>query len=215
MSNFHYFPNPAHYSSSHHIVRDDRGNTNSVFIKNSFQVNTPSTANKRKSKRPRSTPLAGTLNPHHFPPPPIGNNHPGHVVHFSENSHNVQTTHISNIGSFPGNSFMPPNVPHCPSTKKRKQRKAAPKVQNEDLDKETFSTSSFDEASSSSFDEAFSTPSRRHRRSHPAKPHAPSMSTAPPVPEPTRYLSAPYNTIPAAMPYYVPFGHDLSAVSLL
>lgn len=200
MSNYPYLPNPAHYASSHHIVRDDRGNTNSISIKNSFQVNPPSTAINPKRKRSRNTPPAGTpaLNPHHFLSPPIGNNPRGRVEHFSENSHNVQTTHISNIGGLPGNLFVSPKRPRT------KQRTAVPKVQDEDMDEETSSTSSFDED--------FSTYSRRHRRSHPAKPHAPSMFTAPPVPQPTRYLSAPHVT----MPYYDPFGpHGLSAVSLL
>ena len=215
MSYYPYFPHPAHYASSHHVARDDRGNTNSFFIENSFQVNSTSTLTNPKSKRSRNTPPAGTSapNPHYFLTPPIGNNLPGHVVHFCENSHNVQTTNISNIGGLTGNLGVPPNVPRRPSTKKAKQRTAAPKVQDEDVDsEETSSTSSFDEVFDTFGD--FSTSNRRGRRSHPAKPHAPSMFTVPPVPQPTHYLSTSHIPTSAPMPYYDPVG-GLGAVSLL
>ncbi|KIM38516.1 hypothetical protein M413DRAFT_447746 [Hebeloma cylindrosporum] len=201
MSNYSHLP--THYTTSQHIVRDDRGNPTNLVINNSFRVNPPSPATNGESENRQYTPPGvGTpaSTPRQSLSPAIVTNLPGRAIHF-ENCYNVQTIHNSNFVGRP------------PSTKQSKQCSAAPKIQEaspiSNFDKEFSSRfedafSIFDEAFSG-FDEAFSTCSRRRRRSQPAKPHTPSISTGPPIPQPTHYLSAPQNTIPTPTPYYDPF----------
>ncbi|KIM38507.1 hypothetical protein M413DRAFT_30057 [Hebeloma cylindrosporum] len=137
----------------------------------------------RENENTQSTPVSI---PHQSLTPPIETALQEPVIHF-KNCGNVQNTYISTFGD------------HRPRKEQSKKWPAAPKVQ------ETSRSSKFDGEFSSSFedaypdfdedfsrfDEAFST---FGQRSQAAKPHTPSMSTGPPVPQPTHYPSAPHNT---------------------
>jgi len=197
MSSHAYFPNDEHYPNGYHPVQDDSGNTNSFVFGNCFPSIPPPNSIDRKSSSRRSWNTPPAPNSHHFLSPPLSNNPPWAITHLSENTCNVQNTHISNVGNLYGNLVVRPKGSR-PGTKKAKEWITADEVQDVDEDSEETSTTS-------DFNEAFSISNRGRRRSRHGKPHTPFRSIPPPDPQPTRYLSVPAMTYSAPMGSYDPF----------